>query len=448
MSFFLLRLFLLVLFVLSGSLPGAETKAERTANQYAAQEIASAPLHGNLPDYQLPPDKLLQARQLTQIEVTTHFINVVWSIVQLALLLWFGIIAWMRDRAIAWARNRWLQGYSFLLLFLGATTLLDLPLALYSHHLALGYKLSVQGWGSWFADRGKSFLLTWVIGGLLVMLLFLIVRRFPQRWWLVFSFALIPLIFFSEFISPYWIEPLFNQYEPLVRSHPDLVRQLEQVAKRGHMNIPPERMFLMKASRKSTTLNAYVSGFGASKRVVVWDTSLQKGTADEVLFIFGHESGHYVLGHILLGLLLSIPATFFTLYLGFWIVRFLLHRFGAHWRIPAQTDWGMLPVLLFVVTVLSALGEPIGNSIVRYHEHAADVYGQEAIHGIVADPQRTAKQAFDLLGETSLDDPNPGRFVEFWLEDHPTIGRRAAFAKAYDPWQSSLRPKYFPSAKQ
>jgi STE24 endopeptidase len=93
------------------------------------------------------------------------------------------------------------------------------------------------------------------------------------------------------------------------------------------------------------------------------------------------------------------------------------------------------------------LGEPIGNSIVRYHEHAADVYGQEAIHGIVPDPQTTAKNAFDLLGETSLDDPNPGRLVELWLNDHPTIGRRAAFAKAYDPWQPSLRPKYFAPLK-
>jgi STE24 endopeptidase len=218
---FLLRFLLLAVGVFSGFLNAAETKAERAANQYAAEEIANAPLHGNLPDYELPPVKLLQAKQLTQIEVTTHFINIIWSIGQLALLLWFGVVARMRDRAIAWTHNRWLQGYSFLLLFLGTTTLLDLPLALYSHHLAFTYKLSVQGWGSWFVDRGKSFLLTWLIGGLLVMLLFLIVRRFPQRWWLVFSFALIPLMFFSEFISPYWIEPLFNQYEPLVRSHPN-----------------------------------------------------------------------------------------------------------------------------------------------------------------------------------------------------------------------------------
>ena len=94
------------------------------------------------------------------------------------------------------------------------------------------------------------------------------------------------------------IDPLFNKFEPLQKTNPELVARLEQVVEKGHMNIPPERMYLMKASEKVSTMNAYVTGFGNSKRVVVWDTSLQKGTPDEVLFIFGHESGHYVLNHI------------------------------------------------------------------------------------------------------------------------------------------------------
>ena len=80
-------------------------------------------------------------------------------------------------------------------------------------------------------------------------------------------------------------------------------------------------------------------------------------------------------------------------------------------------------------------------------EHAADVYGQEAIHGLVADPQATAKGAFDVLGTTSFSDPNPSPFYEFWTYSHPSIGRRAAFAKAYDPWAPGMEPKYFPKEK-
>lgn len=418
------------------------TPAERAANDYAAQEIASAAPHGNLPDYSLPPDKLAQAQHLAAVHVTMHFAEEAWGIVQLVLLLWMGTIAWFRDVAVRRARNRWVQGYLFLLLFLVATTLLELPLDLYAHHLSLQYGLSVQSWLSWFGDLGKSFLLSWVIGGLLVMLLFWVIRRFPEQWWMVFWGFTIPIMLFGVFIGPY-VEPIYNHYEPLQKTHPALVAQLERVVARGHMNIPPQRMYLMKASAKVTTLNADVEGFGHSKRVVVWDTTIDKATPDEILFIFGHESGHYVLGHITRGILVGIAGTFVLLYVGFVFVRWAILRFGDRWRIPTQGDWGALAVLLLAFSLFSVVLEPITSTYSRNQEHAADVYGEEAVHGIVANPQAAAKGAFDVLGETSLADPNPSAFIEFWTYDHPAIGRRAAFAKAYDPWVAGYMPKYF-----
>jgi len=419
-----------------------ETDAEHAANAYAAQEIAAAAPHGNLPDYSLPPDKLAKAQHLASVHVTTHFADEAWGIVQLLLLLWLGAIAWFRDVAVRSGRNRWLQGYVFLLLFLVASFLLELPLDLYLHHLSLKYGLSVQGWGSWFGDQAKSFGLTWIIGGLVMMLLFWVIRRLPKRWWLLFWAFTIPMTLFGVFAGPY-IEPIFNHYEPLQKTHPELVAQLEQVAERGHMNIPPERMFLMKASAKVTTLNADVEGFGHSKRVVVWDTSIAKATPGEILFIFGHESGHYVLGHIRRGLFISFVGLFVVLYLGFRFVRWAIARFGGSWRIPSQQDWGALAVLLLAFSIFSVFLEPVTCALSRSQEHAADVYGQEAIHGIVADPRATAKGAFDVLGETGLADPNPSPFVEFWTYDHPAVGRRAAFAAAYDPWVAGYMPKYF-----
>jgi Zn-dependent protease with chaperone function len=335
-----------------------------------------------------------------------------------------------------------MQGFTFLLLFLIATTLLDLPLELYGHHLSLKYGLSVQGWASWFGDLGKMFLLTWIIGGLLLMLLFWVIRKLPRRWWLAFWLCTVPITIFGIFAMPY-IEPLFNHYEPLAKTNPELVARLEQVAHKGHMNIPPERMFLMKASAKTTTLNADVEGFGHSKRVVVWDNSITKATPDEILFIFGHESGHYVLHHIVRGLLLSFAGSFILLYLGFRFVQWAIARFGARWRIPSQTDWAALAVLILAFSLFSIALEPVTSAMSRAQEHAADIYGQEAIHGIVPDPQQTARGAFDVLGETSLEDPNPNPFVEFWTYDHPATGRRAAFGKAYDPWARGMEPKYF-----
>jgi len=422
----------------------SETPTEHAANVAAAQEMAAAPPHGNLPDYSLPPDQLAKAQHLSAIRVDAHFGNIVWGILQLVLLLWLGVIAWMRDTAVRLSKNCWGQGFLFLLLYLVAGFILDLPLSLYRHNLSLQYGLSVQHWPSWFGDQAKNFALAWIIGGLLVMLLFWVIRKFPRRWWLIFWAISIPITLAGIFATPYVIDPLFNKFEPLQQTNPELVTQLEKVVARGNMNIPPNRMFLMKASDKVTTMNAYVTGFGASKRVVVWDTSLQKGTPDEILFIFGHESGHYVLNHIPIGTFFTELALFILFYLGYRFVNWSIACFGARWRIPSQQDWGALAVLILALTIFNAILEPVQSTFSRSQEHAADVYGQEAIHGIVADPQQTAKGAFDVLGASSLDEPNTPVFLEFWTDGHPATGRRAAFAAHYDPWAPDAAPKYFP----
>ena len=124
-------------------------------------------------------------------------------------------------------------------------------------------------------------------------------------------------------------------------------------------------------------------------------------------------------------------------------VRLLLARFGTAWRIPSQQDWGALVVLLLVLSALSTLSDPFANAFSRAIEHNADVYGEEAIHGIVADPQAVGQQAFQVLGELSLDDPTPHPLFELWFGTHPPLRFRAAFAEAYDPWAAGQHPKYF-----
>jgi STE24 endopeptidase len=420
----------------------SETPAEHTANVYAQQELDAAPLHGNIPDYSLSPEDLAKSQHLGTIRVTLHFVEEAWGLISLLLLLWLGVIAWIRDRAIAVSSNRWLQGYTFLLLYSLVGLLVSLPLDLYGEHLQHQYGLSVQSWASWFGDQAKAEGLAWGIGGLLLMLLFWIIRKYPRRWWLTFWFCSIPLVFFFMFVAPY-IEPIFNHYEPLQKSNPALVAQLEQVVQKGNLNIPPERMFLMKASEKTTTLNADVEGFGASKRVVVWDTTIAKMSPDQILLVFGHESGHYVLHHIEFGLTFSLLGLLISFYLGYLFVNWAIAKFGTRWGIPAQSDWAALAVLLLAFSIFGLISEPIESSFSRMDEHAADIFGQEIIHGLVADPQTSAKGAFDVLGKISYADPNPSQFYEFWTYSHPAIGRRAAFAKAYNPWSPDMEPKYF-----
>jgi len=417
----------------------APTASEAKAAHFAAHDTTA---------YRLAPAQLDRARSLGRLHRRMAVANTVWSLAGLWLILATGLATWMQGVAVRLSKNHWVQGSGFVFLLLGAIHLLDLPLGIYGHHVAVSYGLSVQHWSGWLADRAKTFALEWFFGGLLAMLVLLIIRRSPTRWWFWLWIPSALILVATVFVSPYVFDPLFNQFEPLARSNPALVARLEQVVARAGIAIPPERMFLMKASAKSTTLNAYVTGFGTSKRVVVWDTTVARATPDEISFIFAHEMGHYVLGHIVLGVGLTCVALLPLFWLAFHVEHWLLARYSAAWGIASQQNWATLVVLLLVLFSMNTLAEPIANGFSRVIEHNADVYGEEAVRGIVADPQRTAQQAFQRLGEDSLDDPDAHPIYEIWFYTHPSISYRAAFAEAYDPWSAGHRatgqgPKYF-----
>jgi Zn-dependent protease with chaperone function len=422
----------------------AQTAVPQNAPADRAQASSSPQTPSDTkPAYSLPPEKLARAIAYSRIRVILDFLGSGWGILQLILLLALGIVARIRNFVMKLSENRWIQGFVFVFLLLMISTLLDLPLDIYGHHASVTYGQSVQGWGSWAWDATKSLLLVFVFGGLMVMLFFWVVRKSPTRWWFWFWIPAMLLVLLSVFVAPVLIDPLFNKFEPLTATNPALVDRLEQVVARGGVQIPPERMFLMKASEKVTSLNAYVTGYGASKRVVVWDNTVTKATPDEISFIFGHELGHYVLNHIPATLLFLGVLLLAEFYLGYRGIKWLIARYGGAWGIPSQNDWGALVILLLVLSVLSFFSEPIVNGYSRMHEHEADIYGQEAIYGIVSDPQTTAQQAFQLLGEVSLTDPNPKPFVEFWTFSHPSVASRATFAASYNPWAPGQRPKFF-----
>jgi Zn-dependent protease with chaperone function len=431
---------LLLMLALAAGLMFAAARLARTTPTEAAAERFAA--HDSTA-YTLPPAKLAKAVALDRTRIVLTVAASVWWLLQLWLLLGTGAIARMRDFAAGLARSRWLQCYVFLGCLLLAVALLNLPLGIYGHWVALRDGLSVQGWSSWLGDRGKLLGLEWSGLGPMAMLMFWIIRKAPTRWWFWFWIPAAACVVAGVFAAPYVLDPLFNKFEPLAQSDPALVQQLEHVAARGGISIPPQRMFLMKASAKSTELNAYVTGFGASKRVVVWDTTVAAATPDEIAILFAHEMGHYALGHVALGTALTCVALLPFFWLGYHGVNALLRRCGAAWRIPSQQDWGALAVLVLVLSTLATIAQPFTNGVSRSIEHNADVYGQEAVHGIVADPQATGRRSFQALGETSLDDPTPHPWFEFWFDTHPPIGFRAAFAEAYDPWAAGEEPKYF-----
>jgi Zn-dependent protease with chaperone function len=269
-----------------------------------------------------------------------------------------------------------------------------------------------------------------------------LIRVSPRRWWL-YSWAIIfVLVVFIVAIAPVVIDPLFNKFEPLDKSNPQLVDAIEKVTQRGGLEIPRDRMFLMKASEKVTTLNAYVTGFGPSKRVVVWDTTIKNATTPETLFVYGHEMGHYVLNHILIGLSAAAVGLFIGFYLLYRIANWVFPRFQQRWHMHEPWDWTALVMLLLIFSIMSTLSAPIGNGFSRQLEHNADIYGLEVTHGINPNSQEAAAHAFQVLGELALSYPYPSKAVVFWYADHPPIPDRVPFAHNYDPWSKGEQPKY------
>ena len=412
------------------------------AAQQDSPTVASSSNSHPLLQYTLPPDKLQKACALYLLNGTLYFVTAGWSLLVLYLMLRTRFGTCLRDWAERASRFRALQAVIVMSLFVLVLALAQLPFDAYEHHISLQYGLSVQHWGSWFWDQGKVLLLSFVFASLLGWLLYAVLRRSPRRWWFYFWLAMIPIVVFVMFIEPVWVDPLFNKFEPLNDHRPDLVVQIERVVQRAGMDIPPQRMFEMKANEKTTELNAYVTGLGATKRVVVWDTTMEHMTTPQTLFVFGHEMGHYVLHHIPKELTIILLQLLVLIYLGYRLANWMVARYGERWGVRELSDWASLPLLALIISVLTFLATPAFNAVSRHFEHEADQYGLEVIHGLVPNAPLAAAEAFQILGERSLDYPYVSQLAEFWAWDHPTIRDRMIFVQTHDPWGEGRQSEF------
>ena len=225
--------------------------------------------------YTLTPDQEAKAIAYAHARHELYFLDVAYGILLLFFLLHLRIAPMYRDWALQWTESSFGQILVFTPLLLLTIDILSLPTAIWEHRLALQYQQSIQDWASWFADWAKGEGVEFSIAILLVWILFAVIRWSPRKWWVLFWLIAVPLIILGAIVEPLIVEPLFFKFTPLAATEPLLAANIERMTIRAGAPIPQSRIFEMNASVKLRELNAYVTGLGASKRVVVWDTTIQ-----------------------------------------------------------------------------------------------------------------------------------------------------------------------------
>jgi len=436
---FLLAFIALVVSHAQTAAPAADAVAPQVSASAATAEAAPQNV---ILEYSPPPPEYARAKAYSHAHYRHFFINALYGLLVLLVILRWRVAPAYRNLAERVSSRRFVQLIIFAPLTLLTITVLDIPSDIWDQSLERGFGLSVQKWSAWFSDWITSQIVMLIVGTILVAILYGVIRRSPRRWWFYFWVASIPVLLTVFFLEPMVIDPLFFKFTPLADTQPVLVSEMEKVMHHGGIEIPPNRMFLMNASSKTTGLNAYVTGLGSSKRVVVWDNTIAKATIPETLFVFGHEMGHYVLLHIPKEMALISALLLFLLYIGYRLANWMMARWGYQWGIRDLQDWASLPALILLISVLVFFATPAFNAISRHFEHEADRYGIEVIHGIVANGNQVAAHYFEKSGELNLSDPDPNWFTKAWFFDHPTRPERVHFVATYDPWAQGKEPKY------
>jgi STE24 endopeptidase len=380
------------------------------------------------------PEPTEQAVRYYQSGNILWIIQQAWSLIVPLLFLLWGLTGRLGTLASRWGRSWFFSIIVYLVLFLALYSLFNLPLDFYSDYIRQhAYGLSNQTWDRWLSNYGKEALVTLIGAAAFTWIFYLLLKKSPRRWWFYSSLVAIGASFIMMFVQPIWIDPLFNDFGPM--KNKKLEKQILSLAERA--GIEHGRVFEVNKSQDTSMLNAYVIGFGTTNRIVLWDTTIQQMKPDEILFVMGHEMGHYVLNHVWWDMLYLSALSFLIFYLTYRSAHFLLHRYHHRFGFKQLHEIASLPLLLFLITLFMLLSTPLSNCVSRYMEREADRFGLE-----ITQNNKAAGKAFVALQQKNLAIPYPGRFYKFWRSTHPPLGERIDFCNSYCPWKQNLPLKY------
>ncbi len=353
----------------------------------------------------------------------------IWGLLIPALFLFTGFSARIRSWARAIGKKWFFVIGVYVVIFSVISFVIDLPLSYYQGFVRQhAYGLSNQTFGKWAGDEAKGLMVGVVMSVLFLWVPYLLLKKSPRRWWLYTGLLAIPFIVLVALVQPIWIDPLFNKFGPM--KNQALEANILRLAERA--GIEGSRVFEVAKSEDTKALNAYVNGFGGTKRIVLWDTILAKLDEPELLVVMGHEMGHYVLGHVWKLILFSSALIMAVLYAIHLVVGWLINRYGRRFGFRELADVASLPLILLLFGASSLIVAPVALAVQRSFEHEADRFGLE-----ITRDNHAAATAFVKLQQENLGVPRPGRLYVWWRASHPPLGERIDFSNDYRPWETN-----------
>lgn len=380
------------------------------------------------------PEPSEKAMSYYRSGIALWVVNVLWGLLIPALFLFTGFSARIRD----WARRvgRWwflIIGVYFAI-FMIINFAIDLPLSYYQGYARQhAYGLSNQTLGKWFGDQLKGLLIGIGVGFLFLWIPYLLLKKSPRRWWLYTGLLAIPFLILAILVQPVWIDPLYNKFGPM--KNKELEAKILQLAERA--GIEGSRVYEVAKSEDTKALNAYVTGFGATKRIVLWDTIIAKLDEDELLFVMGHEMGHYVLGHVWKSILFFSLLIIAMLYAIHRTAGWLIDKFHRRFGFTELSDIASLPLIILLFSAYFLIVAPVALAFSRHNERESDRFGLEITRN-----NHAAATAFVKLQQENLGVPRPHILVKLWQASHPTLGERIDFCNEYRPWQRGEALRY------
>ncbi|MCY6484612.1 M48 family metallopeptidase [Clostridium aestuarii] len=395
--------------------------------------------------------------QISKEKVTTHILNldnenttigqeyyksdrilqllkVIFSFLIPIVILFTGFSAKLRDLSSNIGKNLFLTAGIYGVLYNLIDSVLNFPLRYYGGYLQSHiFGLSHQPFISWLKNYSISLIMSSIEIFLVLFIPYVFIKKSPKKWWIYTGVITIPITLIMYLAQPIFIDPLFNEFKPV--ENKQVENSLMELTKKA--KIENCKILKVNKSKETSMINAYMTGIGSSKRIVLWDTAIDKLNIRELNFVMAHEIGHYVLRHNKKFIFIDILITFIVLYIINALAPSIIYKFKKNFKFTSLSNVASFPLIILILNFCFLFITPSLNAYSCYIERQADTFAIE-----ITKDNEAAVSSFEKLSKNGIVIEKPDTLYRIWTYDHPPIKDRITFFKTYAPWQKGEKLKY------